>query len=178
MFRISLWNIFKIIFCLWVYVYEYTHLCTCEQRPEEGIKSTGAGATGGCELTILFAGNWSWVLSKSSVFLTSEPSLQPWFYLLRQELIMCSRLAFSSSPSPYLSLPSSRTCVTMTYCVLLFFLWGKSLDSTSSSCLDASLGSLKVSRWFFSVHVTVSLWVSLGYLFCLLCTLDLDLWAA
>lgn len=48
-------------------------MCKCPHRPEEGIGSISAGLTGGCELPDMGAGT----STRAAVFLTAEPSLQP-----------------------------------------------------------------------------------------------------
>lgn len=45
--------------------------------PEEGVRSSGAGVTDGCDLPTMGAENNTGPLEEQQAFLTAEPSLQP-----------------------------------------------------------------------------------------------------
>jgi len=54
----------------------------CPQRPEEGIRSPGAGVTGGWEPSDVDAGNWTQVpLQKQEVLVTAKPLSGPYSFL-------------------------------------------------------------------------------------------------
>jgi hypothetical protein len=52
------------------------HVCTAQQKPEEGVLSSGTGVTGGCELPHVCCDSNSGPLEEQPVLLITEPSLQ------------------------------------------------------------------------------------------------------
>lgn len=57
------------LFCMYVYVYMHvcTHVCKYPRRPEEVIQSPVPGVIDSCQLPNMDAGNWIWILWKSSM---------------------------------------------------------------------------------------------------------------
>jgi hypothetical protein len=60
--------------CVWVYVCESAGIHGDQKRVWDLLTLE---FTGGCEVPGVSTGNWTWVLWKQDMLVTSEPSLQP-----------------------------------------------------------------------------------------------------